>query len=142
MATQMSPVDRMQAAYERAMREGIRLYQRPDGSVYAVGSDGQTRYDVTAHTCTCPAGAHDRICKHRALYITRKAIREALATTPPTPLDPEAVARRRQAEVAKARMAAADPAADAAMVARQREARLARMAAARDARLMAASGAA
>src|SRR5579885_2649792 len=56
------------AAYQRAMAEGL-IPVYVDGQVYKVkGYDVVVlgaRWDDLA--CTCPAGAHGRICKHQAV---------------------------------------------------------------------------
>ncbi len=35
------------------------------GHYLTVSSNGQTRYETTANTCSCPAGSYGRDCYHR-----------------------------------------------------------------------------
>ena len=71
--TQQSFVD----AWERAKAERLVAY-RIDVNHYQVpsGSDSSVEYAVEftgpewhRWTCTCPAGQHDRVCKHKAIAL-------------------------------------------------------------------------
>jgi SWIM zinc finger len=43
------------------------------GVYRAKSSDGQTYYIATNDSCTCPAGQHDQICKHRVAAALEEA---------------------------------------------------------------------
>ncbi len=60
-------------ALERALQDGLDVLIEPisgEAFVESATSPG-TLYAVTAHTCTCPAGARGLICKHRACLLAQ-----------------------------------------------------------------------
>ncbi|MFT4040961.1 MAG: hypothetical protein QM692_22450 [Thermomicrobiales bacterium] len=88
-----SPI-RWQKAAERAVAEGIRIYQLQGSGAWIAtsGSDASTAYelDITnnvAHGCSCLAGlSGDPCCKHRAgFYVLIGAIDLTPEPEPPAP---------------------------------------------------------
>src|SRR5205823_448103 len=57
-------------------RYGVPVHQHADGTIHALGNDGQTRYAVVlgdAPSCTCPDGKQARPCCHLATALSRYA---------------------------------------------------------------------
>lgn len=60
-------VETFTASVERAKGSQLRIWpsERP-GVVMVSSSRGPAVYAVTRHSCDCMAGAHGRVCQHRA----------------------------------------------------------------------------
>lgn len=58
------------ASLHRAIREGVRLTPTDRLDTFIAWRSGSLgRYVTTSMSCTCPAGQHGRLCKHRSLVM-------------------------------------------------------------------------
>jgi hypothetical protein len=75
MSTTTRPADRWIAASHRAINENVSVYQIESTGQWVAtsGTKSGVAYALevignVAASCDCPAGAHDKICKHRAAF--------------------------------------------------------------------------
>jgi len=68
-------------AMELIEQDGIQATDLP-GIYVSIGSDGDTMYPTTLHTCGCKAGQNGRNCYHRLAAAILTSIRQLTAATP------------------------------------------------------------